>query len=95
MEELMIGQYSGAVLIGLTLVLVFKLLEGDKPGSMSNRAKILVTIMIGLCFGFVFFLYAEAAWTPKIIITFLVNGFAASCMASGLWTYIDKGVMNK
>lgn len=83
MDEINIGQYSAAVILSIILGIAFKL-AGE---SMTDRLKIVITICIGLAFGFVLFLYQEAAWTAKAIITYLVNGFAAAAIASGLYSY--------
>ena len=95
MDSIMIGQYSVAALIVLLLVIVFKLIEGDKPGSMSDRVKIVVTICVGVGIGIILMLYDQQPWNAKTIITYITNGFGASCMASGFWTYVDKGVIKK
>lgn len=87
MDEINLGQYSAAVLISIVLALVFRLF---KEGQLTDRAKILVTSGVGLAFGFVVFLYQGEAWTPKLIITYLANGFAAAAIASGLYTYAKK-----
>ena len=86
MDDINIGQYSAAVLISIVLALVFRIIgEG-----VTDRQKILVTVATGFGFGFVVFLYQEALWTAKMIITYLANGFAAAAIASGLYTYVKK-----
>lgn len=95
MTDVMIGQYSSAALILIILSLAFKIIEGSQPGSMSDRIKILVTIGVGLGVGLLMLVYVGDAWTAQNVINNLINGFGSACMASGLWTYADKGLKRK
>ncbi len=86
-KEISLGQYALPVILMVVLSLIYKMIgqDGDDPNLISNRAKPLIAILIGVGLGIVGMFYNGLAATFNNIVDSTLYGFMTGCSAVGLW----------
>ena len=87
MQEISFGQYALPVILMVVLAFVYKIAgqEGDQPGYISNRAKPLIAIAVGIGLGIVGMYYKGIAPSFKAVVDYVLYGFMTGCSTVGLW----------
>ena len=85
--EVTFGQYALPVILTVVLAVVYKVFgqsEGG-PGAISDRAKPIIAIALGLALGILGLFYVGVEVTLKNIVDYALYGFMAGCSSVGLW----------
>jgi len=86
MQEVNFGQYALPVILMVILSFIYKVFgEGDGSGAISNRAKPVIAICIGMALGVIGIFYNGVQLTFKNFVDYLLYGFMTGCSAVGLW----------
>ena len=85
--EVTFGQYALPVVLTVVLAVVYKVFGQNEEGVgvISDRAKPIIAIALGLALGILGLFYAGVEPTIKNIIDYALYGFMAGCSSVGLW----------
>ncbi len=86
MNEIMVAQYGLSALLTVIMGIIYKFFElPDGSSSLADKWKTLLIPLAGMFLGLLGMTYQGEAWTAKIVITYLVNGFMSGAASIGLW----------
>ncbi|MCL6542046.1 MAG: hypothetical protein K6T87_15935 [Roseiflexus sp.] len=97
MQEVNLGQYALPVILTVILSVIYKVFGENETHKnlISNRAKPLIAIGIGMFLGLLSFFYKGLDFTFKNLIDHLLYGFMTGCSAVGIWEGFRASVPGK
>lgn len=85
--EVTFGQYALPVIMTVVLGLIYKVFGQSEAGAgaISDRAKPVIAVGLGMALGVLGLFYAGVESTLKNIVDYVLYGFMAGCSSVGLW----------